>query len=151
MQSWYEENVDVDFLECRQKIVSILEEENELLEIARVVGQDVLSDSKRLVLEVAKAIRVGFLQQNAMSDIDSQVPLIKQYKMMQTIILLYERALKLIEKRIPLSEIKKLGFFEEYVKLKMNVANDDLGKFSELNSRIKNRLKKLEDEYVEHI
>ena len=142
LQSWYEENVDVDFLECRQKIVSILEEENELLEIARVVGQDVLSDSKRLVLEVAKAIRVGFLQQNAMSDIDSQVPLIKQYKMMQTIILLYERALKLIE---------KLGFFEEYVKLKMNVANDDLGKFSELNSRIKNRLKKLEDEYVEHI
>lgn len=151
LQSWYEENVDVDFLECRQKIVSILEEENELLEIARVVGQDVLSDSKRLVLEVAKAIRVGFLQQNAMSDIDSQVPLIKQYKMMQTIILLYEKALKLIEKRIPLSEIKKLGFFEEYVKLKMNVANDDLGKFSELNSRIKNRLKKLEDEYVEHI
>lgn len=151
LQSWYEENVDVDFLECRQKIVSILEEENELLEIVRVVGQDVLSDSKRLVLEVAKAIRVGFLQQNAMSDIDSQVPLIKQYKMMQTIILLYERALKLIEKRIPLSEIKKLGFFEEYVKLKMNVANDDLGKFSELNSRIKNRLKKLEDEYVEHI
>ncbi len=151
LQSWYEENVDVDFLECRQKIVSILEEENELLEIARVVGQDVLSDSKRLVLEVAKAIRVGFLQQNAMSDIDSQVPLIKQYKMMQTIILLYERALKLIEERIPLSEIKKLGFFEEYVKLKMNVANDDLGKFSELNSRIKNRLKKLEDEYVEHI
>ena len=151
LQSWYEENVDVDFLECRQKIVSILEEENELLEIARVVGQDVLSDSKRLVLEVAKAIRVGFLQQNAMSDIDSQVPLIKQYKMMQTIILLYERALKLIEKRIPLSEIKKLGFFEEYVKLKMNMANDDLGKFSELNSRIKNRLKRLEDEYVEHI
>lgn len=151
LQSWYEENVDVDFLECRQKIVSILEEENELLEIARVVGQDVLSDSKRLVLEVAKAIRVGFLQQNAMSDIDSQVPLIKQYKMMQTIILLYERTLKLIEKRIPLSEIKKLGFFEEYVKLKMNVANDDLGKFSELNSRIKNRLKRLEDEYVEHI
>ena len=151
LQNWYEENVDVDFLECRQKIVSILEEENELLEIARVVGQDVLSDSKRLVLEVAKAIRVGFLQQNAMSDIDSQVPLIKQYKMMQTIILLYERALKLIEKRIPLSEIKKLGFFEEYVKLKMNVANDDLGKFSELNSRIKNRLKRLEDEYVEHI
>ena len=151
LQSWYEENVDVDCLECRQKIVSILEEENELLEIARVVGQDVLSDSKRLVLEVAKAIRVGFLQQNAMSDIDSQVPLIKQYKMMQTIILLYERALKLIEKRIPLSEIQKLGFFEEYVKLKMNVANDDLGKFSELNSRIKNRLKRLEDEYVEHI
>lgn len=86
-----------------------------------------------------------------MSDIDSQVPLIKQFKMMQTIILLYDRSLKLIEKRIPLSEIKKLGFFEEYVKLKNNVANDDIGKFSDLNLQMKNRLKKLEEEYVEHI
>lgn len=86
-----------------------------------------------------------------MSDIDSQVPLVKQFKMMQTIILLYDRSLKLIEKRIPLSEIKKLGFFEEYVKLKFNVANDDLGQFSDFNARIKNRLKKLEEEYVEHI
>lgn len=86
-----------------------------------------------------------------MSDIDSQVPLIKQFKMMQTIILIYDRSLKLIDKRIPLSEIKKLGVFEEYVKLKNNVANDDIGKFSDLNLKIKNRLKKLEEEYVEHI
>lgn len=151
LQNWYEENVDVEFLDYRQRIITILEEENELLEIARVVGQDVLSDNKRLVLEVAKAIRVGFLQQNAMSDIDCHVPLIKQFKMMQSIILLYDRSLKLIQKRIPLSEIKKLGFFEEYVKLKNVVANDDIGKFSDLNSQIKSKLKKLEDEYVEHI
>lgn len=151
LQNWYEENVDVEFLDYRQRIVSILQEENELLEIARVVGQDVLSDEKRLILETAKAIRVGFLQQNAMSDIDSQVPLIKQFKMMQTIILLYDRSLKLIAKRIPLSEIRKLGFFDEYVKLKFNVDNDEIAKFSEINSQIKNRLKKLEEEYVEHI
>lgn len=151
LQNWYEENVDVEFLDYRQRIVSILQEENELLEIARVVGQDVLSDEKRLILETAKAIRVGFLQQNAMSDIDSQVPLIKQFKMMQTIILLYDRSLKLIVKRIPLSEIRKLGFFDEYVKLKFNVDNDEIAKFSEINSQIKSRLKKLEEDYVEHI
>ena len=151
LQTWYEENVDIDFFECRQKIVSILEEENELLEIARVVGQDVLSDNKRLLLETAKAIRAGFLQQSALSDIDSQVPLIKQYKMMQTILLIYERSLRLINKRIPLSEIKKLGFFEEYTKIKFNITNDDIGKFSDLNSDIKNKLKKLEDEYEDHI
>ena len=151
LQTWYEENVDIDFFECRQKIVSILEEENELLEIARVVGQDVLSDNKRLLLETAKAIRAGFLQQSALSDIDSQVPLIKQYKMMQTILLIYERSLRLINKRIPLSEIKKLGFFEEYTKIKFNITNDDIGKFSDLNFDIKNKLKKLEDEYEDHI
>lgn len=86
-----------------------------------------------------------------MSDIDSQVPLIKQFKMMQTIILLYDRSLKLIQKRIPLSEIKKLGFFEEYIKIKNNVDNSDIAKFSDFNAQIKNRLKKLEEEYVEHI
>ena len=151
LSSWFEENVDSEFSDHRTKIVKILEKENELLEIARVVGQDVLSDNKRLLLETAKAIRAGFLQQSALSDIDSQVPLIKQYKMMQTILLIYERSLRLINKRIPLSEIKKLGFFEEYTKIKFNITNDDIGKFSDLNSDIKNKLKKLEDEYEDHI
>ena len=151
LQSWYEENIDVDFLECRQRIVKLLEEENELLEIARVVGQDVLSDEKRLILETAKAIRLGFLQQNAMSEIDAQVSLVKQYKMMQTIILIYDKALKLVNKRIPLSEIRKLGFFEEYVQIKNTYTNEDIPKFSELNLKIKNNLKKLEEEYKNHI
>ena len=70
---------------------------------------------------------------------------------MQTILLIYERSLRLINKRIPLSEIKKLGFFEEYTKIKFNITNDDIGKFSDLNSDIKNKLKKLEDEYEDHI
>ena len=144
-------NIDVDFLECRQRIVKLLEEENELLEIARVVGQDVLSDEKRLILETAKAIRLGFLQQNAMSEIDAQVSLVKQYKMMQTIILIYDKALKLVNKRIPLSEIRKLGFFEEYVQIKNTYTNEDIPKFSELNLKIKNNLKKLEEEYKNHI
>ena len=115
------------------------------------MGQDVLSDEKRLILETAKAIRLGFLQQNAMSEIDAQVSLVKQYKMMQTIILIYDKALKLVNKRIPLSEIRKLGFFEEYVQIKNTYTNEDIPKFSELNLKIKNNLKKLEEEYKNHI
>ncbi len=151
LSDWYDDNVDSEFLEYRTRIVKILEKENELLEIARVVGQDVLSDDKKLLLEIASSIRIGFLQQNSFNDIDTSVPIEKQFKMMETIILIYDRALKLINKGIPISEIKKTGLFEEYNELKYNVRNDEIGKIDEFDVRIKNRLKKLEDEYREHI
>ena len=151
LSDWYDDNVDSEFLEYRTRIVKILEKENELLEIARVVGQDVLSDDKKLLLEVASSIRIGFLQQNSFNDIDTSVPIEKQFKMMETIILIYDRALKLINKGIPISEIKKTGLLEEYNELKYNVSNDEIGKIDEFDVRIKNRLKKLEDEYKEHI
>ena len=151
LSDWYDDNVDSEFLEFRTKIVKILEKENELLEIARVVGQDVLSDDKKLLLEVASSIRIGFLQQNSFNDIDTSVPIEKQFKMMETIILFYERALKLINKGIPISEIKKTGILDEYKELKYNVKNDEIGKIDEFDVRIKNKLKKLEDEYREHI
>ena len=151
LSDWYDDNVDSEFLEYRTKIVKILEKENELLEIARVVGQDVLSDDKKLLLEVASSIRIGFLQQNSFNDIDTSVTIEKQFKMMETIILIYDRALKLINKGIPISEIKKTGLLEEYNELKYNVKNDEIEKIDEFDVRIKNRLKKLEDEYREHI
>lgn len=151
LSDWYDDNVDSEFLEYRTKIVKILEKENELLEIARVVGQDVLSDDKKLLLEVASSIRIGFLQQNSFNDIDTSVTIEKQFKMMETIILIYDRALKLINKGIPISEIKKTGLLEEYNELKYNVKNDEIEKIDEFDVRIKNRLKKLEDEYMEHI
>ena len=151
LSDWYDDNVDSEFLEYRTKIVRILEKENELLEIARVVGQDVLSDDKKLLIEVASSIRIGFLQQNSFNDIDTSVPIQKQFKMMETIILIYERTLKLINKGIPISEFKKTGLLDEYNELKYNVGNDEIEKIDEFDVRIKNRLKKLEDEYREHI
>ena len=151
LSDWYEDNVDSEFLELRSKIIKILEKENELLEIARVVGQDVLSDDKKLLIEIASAIRIGFLQQNSFNDIDTSVTIEKQFKMMETIILIYERALKLINKGIPISEIKKTGIMNEYKDLKYNVSNNEIEKINEFDVKIKNKLKKLEDEYKEHI
>ena len=151
LASWYEENVDSDFLEIRAKIIEILEKENELLEIASVVGQDVLSDDKKLALQVAECIRIGFLRQNSFSEIDTYVPIKKQFKMMQTLILIYERALKLIQKGIPISQILKTGILNEFSNLKNTIKNDELEKMDEFEKKIKNTLKKIEDEYKEHL
>ncbi len=151
LQEWFETNVNADFMEVRQEIISLLEEENELLEIAKVVGQDVLSDTKKLVLEVAKTIRVGFLQQSAFNDTDTSVPLEKQFEMMNSILIIYKNSLKLIQKGIPISKVKELGIFEEYVKLKFTIKNDEISKFNEFNKSVKDRLKQLEKTYENHI
>lgn len=151
LQNWYEENVDIDFLDLRQAMLKILEEENNLLEIARVIGQDVLSDSKKLVLQISKSFRVGFLQQSAMHEIDTFVPVKKQYEMLKTILMIYEKSLKLIEKGIPISEIMNTGILAEYEELKFQIKNDELEKFEEYHVSVKNRLKKLEEAYKPHI
>lgn len=151
LENWYEENIDTDFISIRSKIVEILEKESELLEIASVVGKDVLSDDKKLALEIAESIRIGFLRQNSFSEIDTFVPIKKQFKMMQTLIIIYERALKLIQKGIPISQIAKTGMFNEYKKLKDTIKNDELEKIDEFNKKCKNFLKKIEDEYREHL
>ena len=147
LKNWYIQNIAEDFCEYRSEIIKLLNEENELQEIAKVVGQDVLSDSKKLVLEISKCIREGFLQQNANSDIDTYVPILKQYKMMKVIIDIYKFAKKLIEKGIPISEIKKTEFFSEYPKLKNNITNIEMGKFDELEDNFIKKLKDIEEEY----
>lgn len=151
LQEWYETNINEKFSKDRQEIVKLLQEENELQEIAKVVGQDVLSDSKKLILEICRAIRLGFLQQSAMNENDTYVPIIKQYNMMNSVINLYNQSLKLIEKGIPISKIKEIGLFDEYIKLKFNIGNEDMYKFEEFNQKITNSLKNLFEDYKEHM
>lgn len=153
LQDWYEENVDIKFSEYRQRIVKLLEEENELLEISKVVGQDVLSDSKKLVLDVCRAIRVGYLQQSAYLEIDTAVSLDKQFKMLEAVLKIYDGASSLIEKGIPISNIRKLNLFEKYMKIKFNVGNtkEELKKIDDFEKEAKIEFRKLEEEYKPHM
>jgi V/A-type H+-transporting ATPase subunit A len=151
LQDWYEKNINEKFPKDRIEIVKLLQEENELQEIAKVVGQDVLSDTKKLILETCRAIRLGFLQQSAVNENDTYVPLEKQYKMMSTILNLYTLSLKLVEKGVPLSRIKGIGLFDEYIKLKFNVRNDQLYKFEEFFEKISKELKAVNEEYNDHL
>jgi V/A-type H+-transporting ATPase subunit A len=140
LEEWFEENVSEDFTEYKKQIIRLLTEEDELQEIAKVVGQDVLSDSKKLILEICKCIRVGFLQQNSLNEIDTSVPLEKQFEMMKIINYMYDKSSELIEKGIPLSKIKELGIFEKYVKLKLNIKNDEIYKFNLFLEECKKRI-----------
>ena len=140
LKDFYVENVGIEFLEYRQKINNILVEENNLMEIVKLIGSDVLPDDQKLTIEIARVIRLGFLQQNAYHKDDTYVPLEKQFKMMETILLLHREARNAISKNIAISTIAETGLFEKVIKIKYNISNDNLSAFDELNSEIKNTI-----------
>ncbi|HAN21257.1 MAG: V-type ATP synthase subunit A [Clostridiales bacterium GWF2_36_10] len=126
LTDWYKQNVADDFLKLRKDILTILIEENSLMEIVRLIGSDILPDDQKLVIEIARVIRVGFLQQNAMHEIDTFVPLNKQYEMMKVILRLYEKSKDIVAKQIPLSKITSTGIFDKLIKMKYAVPNDKI-------------------------
>ncbi len=140
LKDFYAENVGIEFLEYRQKINNILVEENNLMEIVKLIGSDVLPDDQKLTIEIARVIRLGFLQQNAYHKDDTYVPLEKQFKMMETILLLQKEAKNAISKNIAISTIAETGLFEKVIKIKYSISNDNLSAFDELNSEIKNTI-----------
>ena len=109
LSAFYTENAGEDFMECRQEISNILVEENKLMEIVKLIGSDVLPDDQKLIIEIARVVRVGFLQQNAYHKDDTFVPLKKQLLMMRTILHLYNESKRKIAECT--SATKNQGFF----------------------------------------
>ncbi len=133
---WYEENAAADFVEKRNRIMAILQEESGLMEIVKLIGADVLPDSQKATLEIAKVIRTGFLQQNAFHKDDTFVPIEKQNKMMDMILYLDERMRDAVGRGIVVSQILKNGIFDEITRMKYNIPNDDMSGFISLKQSI---------------
>lgn len=127
LANWYRDNVSPDFMKYREELCSLLLEENSLMEIVKLIGADVLPDDQKLVIEIARVIRVGFLQQNAFHADDTFVPLEKQFKMMHVILHLYHRAKEVVARQIPLSKITATGLFDKFTKMKYDVPNSNIG------------------------
>lgn len=126
LANWYRDNVSPDFMKYREELCSLLLEENSLMEIVKLIGADVLPDDQKLVIEIARVIRVGFLQQNAFLADDTFVPLEKQFKMMHVILHLYHRAKEVVARQIPLSKITATGLFDKFTKMKYDVPNSNI-------------------------
>ena len=136
LSAWYYDNAGPEFMNYRDELCSILLEENSLMEIVKLIGADVLPDDQKLVMEVARVIRVGFLQQNAFHKEDTYVPLAKQMKMMEIILYLYHKCREVVAKQVPISKITKLGLFDKLVKIKYDVPNDRLDMFDGYRTEI---------------
>ena len=129
LDPWFREHLGDDFVEYRNRISALLQEESSLMEIVKLIGSDVLPDDQKLVIETARAIRVGFLQQNAFHAEDTYVPLEKQKLMMKVILHLHAKAKEVVAREIPLSKISQLGLFDKLTKMKYDIPNDRLSMF----------------------
>jgi len=147
MEGWYEENVAEDFIQLRNNLMKLLQEESKLLDLVQLVGEDVLPDSQRLILDVARLIKVGILQQNAFHKEDAFVPLNKQYAMIKVVWHLYIQMKRCIDKGIPLSKTQNFVLFERVAKMKYNISNDKLDVIDQLTVEIEAYYEKLMTQY----
>lgn len=131
LSKWYNKNISTDFLESRQRFITILAEENKLMEIVKLIGKDVLPDDQKLVLEIARVIRVGYLQQNAFHKDDTFVPLEKQLRMMKLILYLEKSASNILKEGKAFSLLQRSNIFEKIIKVKYDIPNDNLDMFEE--------------------
>ncbi len=140
---YYKEFGGEFFTEYRNMLSNLLIEENKLMEIVKLIGSDVLPDDQKLIIEIARVIRVGILQQNAYHKDDTYVPLKKQYLMTETVLKLYDESKKAIGKNVTMSEILATGLYEKIIKMKYDIPNDRLDLFTQYNDDIVSTISKL--------
>ncbi len=131
LSHWYQDNVSPKFVDYRNRLMALLNQESSLLEIVKLIGSDVLPDDQKLILEIARVIRLGFLQQNAFHKDDTCVSLEKQFLMMDTILYLYKQARALVTMGHPMSVLKSENIFERVIAIKYDVPNDRLELFAQ--------------------
>lgn len=140
---WYRQNVSSKFVSYRNRLMAILNQESSLMEIVKLIGSDVLPDDQKLTLEIARVIRLGFLQQNAFHPEDTCVPMEKQFRMMEIILYLYEKSRALINRGMPISVLKEDNIFERIISIKYDVPNNELNRFDQYREEI--------DQFYDHV
>ena len=124
MGKWFEENVNEHWMEDRQKLMTLLQEEAELDEIVKMVGMDALSAGDRLKMEAARSIREDFLHQNSFHEIDTYTPLDKQFRMMELVLAFYEESSEALKRGATIKNILNMEVREKIGRFKYTHPED---------------------------
>lgn len=142
LADWYSEHVADDFNALKSELSFVLQEENQLNEIVRLVGMDALGARDRLTMETAKSIREDYLHQNAFHDIDTYTSLDKQYRMMKLILGFYHEATDALDKDVELDALLKLPVREQIGRSKY-IEEAHIDRFDEIQRNIKKEINAL--------
>ncbi|MEH2934256.1 V-type ATP synthase subunit A [Oscillospiraceae bacterium 21-37] len=140
MQDWFNQNAGEDWIELRNKLMRLLQDESELEEIVQLVGMDALSAPDRLKLEAARSIREDFLHQNAFDDIDTYTSLEKQHDMMQLIIAYYEKAAEALSEGADINTLIDLPVREQIGRFKYTEPEKVKEAFDEVSKQLEQEL-----------
>ncbi len=147
VSDWWREQVGMDWYAMRSEAMEILSEESRLTQIVKLVGPDALPDEQRLVLETARLLREGFLQQSALDDVDAYSTIHKQVRMLNLILHFHHRAQAIVKHGATISVIHRLPVVDTLVRMKAQVKNDELPKLDAIINLINEQMDQLETEY----
>ncbi|MEK7868226.1 MAG: V-type ATP synthase subunit A, partial [Candidatus Omnitrophota bacterium] len=138
VKNWWHKNVDKDWLSMRYAIMELLQKEQRLLQVVKLVGPDILPHRQRLILETCAMFKNTFLQQSAFDNIDAYSSSRKQFLMLKSIVKFYEKSDELIKKGINIAEIKEHQIYQELIRMrfKYSESEEDLAKMAELPSEV---------------
>lgn len=143
LSPWFEQRFGSRMAQLRTETLALLQEESKLMEIVKLIGADILPDDQKLIIEAARVVRLGFLQQNAYHDTDTYVPIEKQFKMMEIMLYFYEQAKELLKRSIPISQLKNTGILDKIIRIKYDIPNDKLKLFDEYKKQIDESIQSL--------
>ena len=143
---WWQENTGDDWHGLRAKAMDILNEESRLEQVVKLVGPDALPDEQRLILETSRLLREGFLQQNALDEIDTYSSVQKQIKMLDLILYFHERASQLIQRGTLILSIQALPVLNTLIRMKTLFNNDQLEKLAEIRKDLDQQMDQLQQE-----
>ncbi len=144
VETWWNERTSGLWREKTIKAMDILKREDDLKEVIRLVGSESLPESEKLIMEVARMLREGFLQQNAYDPIDTYSSPEKQFKLLTAMLEFYESSIKAVSKGIPVSKIMSLPSLADMFKLRMSVPSDKIELIDQVLNKVNSELNSLE-------
>jgi V/A-type H+-transporting ATPase subunit A len=147
LDSWWQEHGYENWQALREQALEILQQESHLQQIVKLVGPDALPDDQRLILETARLLREGFLQQNALDEVDSYATVGKQMRMLQVILHFHDRATRVIAKGCPIVVVHDIPVVNRLVRMKTSVPNDQVELIDDIWKALDEQIGELERTY----
>lgn len=138
---WWGENINEDWLSLRSEAYGILQREDTLKEIVRLLGPEALPDEEKLILEVARMVKIGLLQQNSFDDVDTYCSPEKQYKLLKLLVDFYRKGQQALKEGAALSDIRAMSVVTLILKARMDVKDDEMPKLDQLDSDMQEQFK----------
>lgn len=136
VKAWWHKNIDENWSVLRYEIMELLQKEQRLLQVVKLVGPDVLPQTQRLILEICNIFKNTFLQQSAFDKVDAYSSARKQFLMLKTILLFFHKSEEVVRRGISVTEIKETSIYKELMRMKLTYTENDLEKLAGLSAKI---------------
>ena len=143
VSKWWKQNISPEWYDLRAESYHILQREDTLKEIVRLLGPEALPDEEKLVLEVARMIKIGILQQNSFDKVDTYCSPEKQLKLVRLLVKFYKEAQKALKQGASLADIRAMPVITSLLKAKFEIPDDQIAKLDDIDKQMPGQFRKV--------